>query len=99
MNTMSLGVVYSSYRVADLFSSFFGDPVFHQIDDCEHPQEEQHYELTSTPRAHDSSWICSRGWPSWPSMGGEALGLAKIISPSIGEFQGQEAGEVGWRAG
>jgi hypothetical protein len=26
-----------------------------------------------------SSCICSRGWPSRPSMGGEALGLAKII--------------------
>jgi hypothetical protein len=28
-------------------------------------------------------------------MGGEALGLVKIICPSIGECQGQEAG-VGW---
>jgi hypothetical protein len=25
-------------------------------------------------------------------MGGEALGLAKILCPSIGECQGQEAG-------
>ena len=33
-------------------------------------------------------------------MGGEALGLAKIICPSIGEFQGQEAelGGLGSRA-
>ena len=30
-----------------------------------------------------------------PSMGGEALGLAKIICPSTGECQGQEAGECG----
>ena len=28
-------------------------------------------------------------------MGGEALGLAKILCPSIGEFQGQEAGVGG----
>jgi hypothetical protein len=33
-------------------------------------------------------------------MGGEALGLAKIICPSIGECQGQEAnvGRFGSRA-
>jgi hypothetical protein len=32
-------------------------------------------------------------------MGGEALGLAKIICPSTGECQGQEAGVgVGWGA-
>jgi hypothetical protein len=45
--------------------------------------------------------ICSRGWPSWPSMGGEPLGLAKIICPSTGECQVQEAGmgELGSRAG
>jgi hypothetical protein len=29
-------------------------------------------------------------------MGGEALGLAKIICPSTGECQGQEAGVVGF---
>jgi hypothetical protein len=34
-------------------------------------------------------------------MGGEALGLVKIICPSIGECQGQEAGVggLGSRAG
>jgi hypothetical protein len=36
--------------------------------------------------------MCSRGWPSRPSMGGEALGIVKIICPSTGECQGQEAG-------
>jgi hypothetical protein len=30
-----------------------------------------------------------------PSMGGEALGLVKILCPSIGECQGQEAGVGG----
>jgi hypothetical protein len=54
--------------------------------------KEEQYELTSTPRAHVSSCICSKGWPSSPSMGGEALGIAKIICPSTGECQGQEAG-------
>jgi hypothetical protein len=45
--------------------------------------------------------ICSRGWPSWPSMRGEALGLVKIICPSTGECLGQEAGVggLGSRAG
>jgi hypothetical protein len=52
--------------------------------------EEQQYELTSTPRTFVSSCICSRGWPSQPSMGGEALGLLKIICPSTGECQCQE---------
>jgi hypothetical protein len=55
------------------------------------PIGEQQYELTSTPQSCVSSCICSQGWPSWPSMGGEALGLAKIICPSAGECQGQEA--------
>ena len=31
----------------------------------------------------------------WPSLGEEALGLAKIICPSTGEYQGQEAGVGG----
>jgi hypothetical protein len=35
--------------------------------------------------------------PSPPSMGGEALGPVKVLCPSIGECQGQEAGESGLR--
>jgi hypothetical protein len=68
-------------------------------------QENQQYELTSkppppTPQNSVSSCICSRGWPSRPSMGEEALGLAKIICSSTGEYQGQEAkvGGLGRRA-
>ena len=57
--------------------------------------EEQQYDLTSTPRAHVSSCKCSRGWPSWSSLRGEALGLAKILGPSTGECQGQEVGVDG----
>ena len=34
----------------------------------------------------------SRVWPSQPSKRGESLGLVKIIYPSTGECQGQEAG-------
>jgi hypothetical protein len=49
-------------------------------------------------RACVSSCICSRGWPSQPSMGGEALGLKKIICLSTGEFQGQEAGVGGLKS-
>jgi hypothetical protein len=52
--------------------------------------EEEKYELTSTTRACASSCICSRRWPSQPSLGREALGLAKIICPITGKCQGQE---------
>jgi hypothetical protein len=66
-------------------------------------QEEQQYELTSSPLAPAcvSSCICSRGCPSRLSMGGEVLGLVKIICPSTGECQDQEAGVggLGSRAG
>ena len=41
--------------------------------------------------------ICSRGWPSQPSMGEEALGPMKILCPSIGECQGQKVGVSGLR--
>jgi hypothetical protein len=42
-----------------------------------------------------SSCICSRGWPSWSSMGGEALGLVKVLCPSTGECQVKEVGVGG----
>jgi hypothetical protein len=63
--------------------------------------KKQQYELTSTPRAHVSICICRRGWPSRPPVGEEALGLVKILDPSIGEFQGQEmgVGRLGSRGG
>ena len=57
--------------------------------------EEQQYELTSTPRAHVSSCICSRRWPSRPSLGREALGLANFICLGTGECQGQDVGVGG----
>jgi hypothetical protein len=41
---------------------------------------------------HGSSRMCSRGWPSRSSMGGKALGPVKVLCPSVGECQGQEAG-------
>ena len=56
---------------------------------------EQPCELTSNPRAPVSSCICSRRWPSQPSLGGEAHGLAKFICPNTGECQGQEVGMCG----
>jgi hypothetical protein len=46
-------------------------------------------------KAHGSSCICRREWPSRSSMGEEALGPVKVICPSIGECQGQEAGVGG----
>jgi hypothetical protein len=38
------------------------------------------------------SCICSRGWPSRSSVGGEALDPVKALCPSVGEYQGQEVG-------
>jgi hypothetical protein len=56
---------------------------------------EQQYELSSTPGARVSSCICIRRWPSRPSLGREALGLANFIYLSTGERQGQEVGVGG----
>jgi hypothetical protein len=54
------------------------------------------HQPTSTHGAtHGSSCICSRGWPSWSSMGGEVLGPVKAPCPSVGECQGREAGVSG----
>jgi hypothetical protein len=36
---------------------------------------------------HGSNRICSRGWPCWASMGGEALGPVKATCPSVGVFE------------
>jgi hypothetical protein len=47
------------------------------------------------PQSCVSSCICSRGWPSRSSMGGEVLGLAKTLCPGTGECQGQEVGVGG----
>jgi hypothetical protein len=45
---------------------------------------------------HGSSCTCSRGWPCWASMGGEALDPVKAWCPNVGECQGREAGVGGW---
>jgi hypothetical protein len=42
-----------------------------------------------------SSCLCSRGWPSQSSIGGEALGPVKVLYPSIGGCQSQKAGVGG----
>ena len=89
LETQALGVLVSSsccstYRVADLFSSlcaFFrfsiGGPVFHLIDDCEHPllylpgTGIASYE-TATPGSlqQNLTGICNSVWVCWmPSWG------------------------------
>ena len=55
-----------------------------------------HDEKKEIPQSYVSSCICSRGWPSWLSMGGETLGLVKIICLSTGECQGEEVGMDGF---
>ena len=44
-------------------------------------QVEQQYELTSTPRTCVSSCICTRRWPSQPSLGREAPRSCKLYMP------------------
>ena len=44
----------------------------------------------NTQRDSCYNCICSRGLPSWSSMGGEALGPVKALCPSVGKCQGQE---------
>jgi hypothetical protein len=44
---------------------------------------------------HDSSCICSRGWPSWTSIEGEILGSGKVWCSSVGEWQTRESGVGG----
>ena len=61
------------------------------------PQSSQvlnHQPKSTHSGTHGSSCICSRGWPSRTSMGGEALGPAKVLCPSLGECHSQEV-EVG----
>jgi hypothetical protein len=56
---------------------------------------EQQYELTSTPRALVSSCICSRRWPSRPSLGREAPWSCKLYMPQYGGTPGPRSGS-GW---
>ena len=41
------------------------------------------------------SCICSRGWLTWSLMRGKAPGPVKVLCPSVGKCQGQEAEEGG----
>jgi hypothetical protein len=56
---------------------------------------EQQYELTSTPRGCVSSYVCSRRWPSWPSLGREAPWSCKLYMPQYRETPGPRSGN-GW---
>jgi hypothetical protein len=53
------------------------------------------YELTSNPRVHISSYICSRRWPSWPSLGREAPWYCKLYMPQYRGAPGPRSGS-GW---
>jgi hypothetical protein len=64
---------------------------------------EQQYDLTSIARVCVSSCICSRRWPSRPSLGREAPWSCKLYMPQSGICQGHEVGMgvrgAGWREG
>jgi hypothetical protein len=55
-------------------------------------QVEQQYELTSTPRAPISSCICSRRWPSLPSLGREVPSSYKLYMPQYRGTPGPRSG-------
>jgi hypothetical protein len=55
------------------------------------PLKQQQQSKKTHGGTHDSSCICSRGWPCWSSMGEEALSPVKVLCLSIGECQAQEA--------
>jgi hypothetical protein len=46
--------------------------------------------------SYGSSCICSRGWPCWASMGGEALDPVKARFPSVEVYQGREVAVGRW---
>jgi hypothetical protein len=56
---------------------------------------EQQYELTSTPRARVSNCICSRRWPSQPSLGREAPWYCKLYMSQFSGMPGPRNGS-GW---
>ena len=56
---------------------------------------EQHYELTSTPGALDSSCICIKRWPSKPSLEREAHWTSKLYMPQYRGTPGPKSGN-GW---
>jgi hypothetical protein len=58
-------------------------------------QVELQYELTSTHRAHISSRICSRRWPSQPSLEREATWSCKLYMPQYRGTPGPRSGS-GW---
>jgi hypothetical protein len=61
----------------------------------QYPQSSQglnHQPKSTHGVTHGFSCICSRGWPSQTSMGGEALGPEKARCPNVGECQDKEAG-------
>jgi hypothetical protein len=53
---------------------------------------EQQYELTNIPRAHVSSCICSRRWPTWPPLRRETPWYCKLYMPQYRRMLGPRIG-------
>jgi hypothetical protein len=60
---------------------------------------EQQYELNSTPGAPVSSYICSRRWPSRPSVEREAPWSCKLYMPKYRGTPGPRSGSGGRKVG
>jgi hypothetical protein len=100
----------STYRVADPFSSLgtfssssIGGSVIQPIADCEHPLlcllgpsiASQETALSQYPGALDSTCICIKRWPSWPSLEREAHWTCKLYMPQYRGTPGPKGGS-GW---
>ena len=66
---------------------------------CPSFQGLNHQPKSTHGRTHGFNHICSRGWPDWSSLGGEALGPVKAQCPSVGKCQSSEHEWMGWWAG
>ena len=56
----------------------------------------KHQSMSTHEETHDSGCICSRGWHSLASVGGEAFDPVKAHFPSVEEHQVAEVREGGW---
>ena len=93
------GVRESTQGVEGVFSPIGGKIIL----TIQYPQSSlglNHQSKKTHGGTHISSCICSREWPIHSSMGGEFLGLVKVLFPSIGPrnesvWDGEQGGEKG----
>jgi hypothetical protein len=68
----------------------------HHHHPCQSSQGLNHQPNSTHGGTHSFNRICSIGWPCLASMGRDTLGPLKSGNPSVGEFEGREAGVGRW---